>query len=141
MLRKMKKSLIFMLLILTTVFVAMKSRTEMDVPEGYLPVDTVKVKATIYKTNVGVVTADGFKIDKKYAGLHKIIAVSRDLKKKFPFGTRVLLTGAGKLDGVYTVKDVMHKKWTKKVDILVDNSYPLTKFNKINLIKLSKEQI
>jgi 3D (Asp-Asp-Asp) domain-containing protein len=105
-------------------------------PERYRAVDTTEVKATIYKPNVGTHTADGFKINKKKAGEHRLIAVSWDLRKKYPFGSTVAVVGAGELDGIYTVKDLMHKKWKRKIDILVDQKHPLVKFDDVKLIKL-----
>ncbi|MDQ7085072.1 MAG: hypothetical protein Q9M36_09105 [Sulfurovum sp.] len=46
---------------------------------------------------------------------HKSIAVSRDLiKKGLGNGTRVRIRG---LRGIYTVRDKMHKKWRRKIDI------------------------
>lgn len=115
----------------------MAANSRFAIPGDYIPVDTVEVKATIYKPNVGTHTADGFKIDKKNAGLHKIIAVSRDLKKKYPFNSKVAIVGAGELDGIYTVKDLMHQKWKRKIDILVDQKHSLIKFENVQLIKLA----
>jgi 3D (Asp-Asp-Asp) domain-containing protein len=65
------------------------------------------------------ITASGFKIDLDNPKKHKIIAVSRDLKKKLPFGTLVKVTGAGKYNGDYVVQDVMNKRHKKRIDILV----------------------
>ena len=39
------------------------------------------------------VTASGFKLSKKNPKKHRIIAVSRDLKRKLKFGKRVKITG------------------------------------------------
>jgi len=41
-----------------------------------------------------------------------IIAVSRDLYRRFPFGTVVGLGGKE-----YVVDDLMHHKWTRRVDV------------------------
>jgi len=41
------------------------------------------------------------------------IAVSRDLKKKYKYGSWVYLKGYGK----FQVTDLMHNKWRKRVDI------------------------
>ncbi len=65
------------------------------------------------------ITASGFKIDPKNPEKHRIIAVSRDLKRKWPFGTKVRIKSAGKYNGVYTVKDVMNKRYKKRIDILI----------------------
>ena len=119
-------------------FAFIGNETIVNVPTRFL-MDTTQVKATIYKPSVGSHTADGFKIDKKNAGMHRLIAVSHDLKKRYPFGTRVLVLGAGELEGVYTVKDIMGKQWKNKIDILVDQDYPLVRYNKVLLIKISDE--
>jgi 3D (Asp-Asp-Asp) domain-containing protein len=65
------------------------------------------------------ITASGFKIDVSNPKKHKIIAVSRDLKRKWKFNQKVRIRKAGKYNGVYTVKDVMNKRHKKRIDILV----------------------
>lgn len=48
----------------------------------------------------------------------KAVAVSRDLiKKGLGHGAKVKIEG---LDGVYTVRDKMNKRWEKKIDILFE---------------------
>ena len=42
----------------------------------------------------------------------KTIAVSRDLRKKYPCGTKVKIKGK-----TYTVMDTMHPRWKNKIDI------------------------
>jgi 3D (Asp-Asp-Asp) domain-containing protein len=66
------------------------------------------------------ITASGFKINLKNPKKHRIIAVSRDLKKKWKFGTKVRIKNAGKYNGVYVVKDVMNKRYKKRIDILIN---------------------
>ena len=46
-----------------------------------------------------------------------LLAVSRDLLKKLPFGTKVILGDYG----VFTVADVMNKRYSRRVDILHAN--------------------
>jgi len=83
------------------------------------------VTLTIYSPVIGEtdstpnITASGFKINTKHPERHKIIAVSRDLKKKWKFNTKVRITNGGKYNGVYTVKDVMNKRYKNRIDILV----------------------
>ena len=36
------------------------------------------------------------------------------------FGAKVLVEGAGELDGVWTVQDRMNKRWKNRIDFLVD---------------------
>ena len=66
------------------------------------------------------ITASGFKISKKNPKKHRIMAVSRDLKKKYPFGTKLTIKNAGKFNGEYVVQDVMNKRYKKRIDILIN---------------------
>ena len=83
------------------------------------------VTLTTYSPSVGEtdsspnITASGFKIDLDDPKKHKIIAVSRDLKRKWKFNQKVRIKKAGKYNGVYTIKDVMNKRHKKRIDILV----------------------
>jgi 3D (Asp-Asp-Asp) domain-containing protein len=89
-------------------------------------VDMEIVTLTIYSPIEGQtdstpnITASGFKIDLDNPRKHNIIAVSRDLKRKWKFNQKVRVKGAGKYNGVYTIKDVMNKRHTKRIDILVN---------------------
>ena len=83
-----------------------------------------------------LVTASGFKINEGNPRRHRIIAVSRDLKRKYKFGTKLRIKGAGKYDGTYTVRDVMNKRYTKRIDILVGKKDKQTKLKKIKVYKL-----
>lgn len=65
------------------------------------------------------ITASGFKIDLHNPEKHRIIAVSRDLKKYLKFGEKVIITNTGKYDGVWQVEDVMNRRWTNKIDLLI----------------------
>ncbi len=82
------------------------------------------------------ITASGFKIDTNNPKRHRIIAVSRDLKKKLKFGSKVRIEGAGKYSGTYVVKDVMNKRYKKRIDILINPDDKQTKLNKIKLYKI-----
>jgi 3D (Asp-Asp-Asp) domain-containing protein len=79
------------------------------------------------------ITASGFKISKKHPERHKIIAVSRDLKKKWKFNTKIRITNGGKYNGVYTVKDVMNKRYKKRIDILVGTNHKPVKLRGIKV--------
>ena len=67
-------------------------------------------------------TADNSKIDLKKLkrGELKWIAVSRDLEKHFPMGSKVRVHDekTGKCWGVYTVHDRMNRRFKKRIDIL-----------------------
>ena len=79
------------------------------------------------------ITASGFRLSKTNPKKHRVIAVSRDLKRKLRFGDKVRITGIGKLSGVYVVRDLMHSRWRKKIDILINPKDKQTKFHKAKL--------
>jgi 3D (Asp-Asp-Asp) domain-containing protein len=83
-----------------------------------------------------LITASGFEINPINPKGHRIIAVSRDLKKKYKFGKKVRITGIGKLSGTYTVRDVMNKRYRKRIDILIGTKDKQTKFRKAKLYKI-----
>jgi len=95
------------------------------------------VTLTTYKAVLGEtdstpnITASGFKITNPKK--HKIIAVSRDLRKKWGWGTKVRIVGAGKYDGTYRVHDLMNKRYKKRIDILIGNKDKQTKLKKIKV--------
>lgn len=80
------------------------------------------------------ITASGFKITNPKK--HRIIAVSKDLKRKWGWGTKVRVVGAGKLSGTYYVRDLMNKRYRKRIDILIGNKDKQTKLKKIKVYKL-----
>jgi 3D (Asp-Asp-Asp) domain-containing protein len=80
------------------------------------------------------ITASGFKITNPKK--HRIIAVSRDLKRKYKFGQKVRITGAGKYNGTYRVHDVMNKRYRNRIDILIGHNDKQTKLKKVKIYKL-----
>lgn len=98
------------------------------------------VTLTTYKANESetdstpLITASGFKITNPKK--HKIIAVSRDLKRKWGWGTKVRIVGAGKLSGTYRVHDLMNKRYRKRVDILIGHKDKQTKLKKVKIYKI-----
>jgi 3D (Asp-Asp-Asp) domain-containing protein len=69
---------------------------------------------------------------------HRWIAVSRDLEPLgFTFGRKVNVTGAGEMDGVWTIEDRMNKRYKKRIDFLVNKRKKYGKWVnvKIELIK------
>jgi 3D (Asp-Asp-Asp) domain-containing protein len=98
------------------------------------------VTLTTYKAVMGEtdstpnITASGFKITNPKK--HRIIAVSRDLKKKYKFGQKIRIVGAGKYSGTYRVQDVMNKRYKKRIDILVGSNDKQTKLRKIKIYKI-----
>ena len=85
------------------------------------------VTATIYHAtpeqtdSTPDITASNKKIDISNPLKHRWIAVSRDLEAKgLTFGVKVCVTGAGDLDGIWTVQDRMHERWSHRIDFLVN---------------------
>lgn len=77
-----------------------------------------------------LITADLSEINmvKLHQGKTKWVAVSRDLLKKYGYGTKIRIqTGDPDIDGVYEVHDTMNKRWTAKVDILTPPEKNLSK--------------
>jgi 3D (Asp-Asp-Asp) domain-containing protein len=83
-----------------------------------------------------LLTASGFKINPNNPKKHRIIAVSRDLKRKYRFGQRVRITNAGKYNGEYVVRDLMHHRWKNKIDILINPSDKQTKLRRVKMYRV-----
>jgi len=83
-----------------------------------------------------LITASGYKLDSVNPKGQKVIAISRDLKRKYKFGQKVRVKGAGKLDGIYTVRDLMASRWTKKIDILINPNDMGTKIRRVKLYNI-----
>ncbi len=82
-------------------------------------------------------TASGFKIDLDNPGKHKIIAVSRDLKRKgWKFGRKVRIKKAGKYNGVYTIRDVMNRRHKNRIDVLVGDEQKPIKLKNVEVTLL-----
>ena len=85
-----------------------------------------------------LITASGFEINPINPKKQRIVAVSRDLKKKYKFGKKIRITGIGKLSGTYTVRDVMNKRYRKRVDIIIGEDDTQTSFKKAKLYAVVK---
>jgi len=85
-----------------------------------------------------LITASGFKINPNNPKKQRIVAVSRDLKKKYKFGKKIRITGIGKLSGTYTVRDVMNKRYRNRVDILIGEDDTHTSFRNAKLYAVVK---
>ncbi len=77
-------------------------------------------------------TASMYKLDLANPYKHRIIAVSRDLLKKYPFGTIIQITGTS-YDGRYQVQDVMNKRYTNCIDILINEDMPIGKWYNVKI--------
>ena len=129
----------FIVLFLPTEFKDEEARVE-EYISSVAPSEVVTV--TTYTPTVEecdstpLITASGFKINEGNPRRHRIIAVSRDLKRKYKFGTKLRIKGAGKYDGTYVVRDVMNKRFRNRIDILVGKKDKQTKLKKIKVYKL-----
>lgn len=68
-----------------------------------------------------LITADNSKIDleKLNSGKLRWIAVSRDLRKHFPYGSKVIIhSDDPELRGIWEVHDTMNEKWSSRIDLL-----------------------
>ena len=115
-------------------------REELRVNEMIETITPEIVTLTTYKANEAEtdstpnITASGFKITNPKK--HRIIAVSRDLKKKYKFGQKIRIVGAGKYSGTYKVQDVMNKRYKNRIDILIGTNDKQTKLRKIKIYKI-----
>ena len=130
-------------IILSIVLICLPYEMEKEEVRINKMIETIKpeiVTLTTYKASEGEtdstpnITASGFKITNPKK--HRIIAVSRDLKKKYKFGQKVRITGAGKYDGTYRVHDVMNKRYKNRIDILIGDKDKQTKLRKIKIYKI-----
>ena len=100
------------------------------------------VTVTTYKVNEfkndinGDKTSTGIKLDTVNPRRLKIIAVSWDLKRKYKYGQKVLVTGIALYDGIYVVQDLMNKRWKKRIDILINPEDKQMKFYKVKISKI-----
>ena len=98
------------------------------------------VTATVYNAvpnqtdSTPLITASNKKINADNPGKHRWLAVSRDLEAYgFVFGAEVCVENAGYMNGVWTVEDRMNKRFTKKIDFLVDNNIVLGKWKNVKI--------
>ena len=82
------------------------------------------------------ITASGFEIDENNPNKHRIIAVSRDLKRRLRFGEKVVLSNAGRFNGVWYVRDLMNSRFRNKIDVLIDEDDKQTKMFGVIIKKL-----
>ena len=117
-------------------------KSERIIMEKIKTLEPISVTLTTYTTSeketdsTPNITASGFKIDTLNPMKHRIIAVSRDLKKKWKFGTKVRITGAGKYNGTYYVRDLMNKRYKKRIDILIGKNHKQIKLEDIKIYKI-----
>ena len=112
----------------------------MGIPKKYLK-DPSWVRSTIYypfrkRKNI---TASGYTFKSKLSDTCRIIAISRNLQKKYPFHTKVLLIGAGIDDGIYKVEDLMNSRFKNRIDILVNGTHKLIMYDSVKIYEIKEE--
>lgn len=98
------------------------------------------VKMTVYRPNCKGCTnrtASGKLINMNNPFKHKWIAVSPDLLKKYPFGTRVKIDNTVYYNGEYIVQDLMPWYWKNKIDILIGNNQKFPKSTTATITKIN----
>ena len=101
-----------------------------------------QVSLTTYTTDsietdsTPLITASGFKLDSLNPKKHRVIAISRDLKELFSFGDKVILSNAGKYNGIWFIHDLMNKKWKNKIDILINPNDRQMSLEKVVISKI-----
>lgn len=80
------------------------------------------------------ITATGFVIDLNNPRKHRIVAVSRDLEKiGFTMGKTICVENAGPMNGIWYIRDRMNKRWTNKIDFLVNKKRKYGKWNNVTI--------
>ena len=83
-----------------------------------------------------LITASGLKLDSLNPKKHRVIAISRDLKELFSFGDQVMISNAGKYNGIWFIHDLMNKKWKNKIDILINPNDRQMSLEKVVISKI-----
>lgn len=86
-----------------------------------------KIKATYYNPTSGqcdktpLITGSGYKINlrKLKNKTIKVVAVSRDLLKIYPYGSTIYVHQPVHLRGTYKVEDTMNSRFKNRIDFLV----------------------
>ena len=84
--------------------------------------------------NTPLITASGYKLDNINPYKHRIISISRDLKKIIGFGDTVILENAGKYNGVWRVEDLMNSRFVNKIDIFINPNDVHTRMYEVSMI-------
>lgn len=102
--------------------------------------NSVKVQATVYNAveeqcnSDYIHTATMFKLDLSNPYKHRIAAVSRDLEKLgFIMNSTVMVSGAGKYNGKWYIRDRMNKRFTKRIDFLINEDMGLGRWNNVTI--------
>jgi 3D (Asp-Asp-Asp) domain-containing protein len=120
------------------VIVATEKKVDKEIVDEFKKIVTL----TTYSTTEGetddtpTTTASGFEVDGDNPKKHRIIAVSRDLKRRLRFGEKVVLSNAGRFNGVWYVRDLMNSRFKNKIDVLINSDEKHTKMFGVVIKKL-----
>ena len=110
-----------------------------------------QVKATMYHPveeqcdDTPLITADGSKIDPYNVSNWNWIAVSQHMLTRnggpLNYGDTVYIFGTKHKDGMYVVKDCMHKRKTNQIDFLESLGTPQYRYDNVVLARFSQENL
>lgn len=105
----------------------------LDMPVQHLVTVTVYHAVPEQTDSTPFITASGARIDPDAPGDHRWAALSRDQLVEYGggpyrFGDIIHLKGAGIWDGPWIVHDTMNKRFTNRMDLLVDESVRFGKY-------------
>lgn len=86
----------------------------------------LKVTVTAYSSTPDQTQGDPFTTASGEKVKPGIVAISRDLKKHLPWGSKIHLEGIG----TFIVQDTMHRRWRQRVDIWMENRKAAKRFGK-----------
>ena len=99
---------------------------------------TVEVTSTVYHATPEQCnedyghTATNFKLDTLNPYKHRIVAISRDLESKgFKMNDTITVTGTGIYDGTWIIRDRMNKRWTNRIDFLINKEMRIGKWENV----------
>ena len=111
------------------------------------PIDTANVTATMYYPverqcdKTPLLTAGMYKIKPHKASSQKLVALSRNLLKrwggKFNYGDTIKITGTKHKDGIYTIADTMNKRFVNRLDFLESVNTPMYKYSNVTITKVN----
>ena len=81
------------------------------------------------------VTAFNYHINPEDPLSHKYVAISRDLEEFYSPGDSIYVVGAGEYDGMWMIADRMNRKWSNRIDFLVNNDSYIDKFTNVKIVK------
>jgi 3D (Asp-Asp-Asp) domain-containing protein len=123
-------SILLFFLYLNSFLNEMDNKKEVKTIKDSVQIDTVpfrKIKATYYNPVSSqcdgnpLVTGSGYKISLKKLKNKtiKVVALSRDLLKIYPYGSEIYVHQPVHLRGFWKVEDTMNKRFSNRIDFLV----------------------